>query len=189
VASLAVLQLKPWWAPMLVGPNIGWDPRTRKLRRKTRNSRKSGRQGISESLFSPQFVNPFTRALAPPFIGRRRDFFIPRIPSNLRNILSVNSYTNVFYTPWFTGLISYIYKPAISSHFKPGLLRFVFDLAPSWSLNLSFMKITAHCSYWIKTSPDPRTSQIPELRKFLIPGLRKFLIPKLRMFQPSWNRL
>jgi hypothetical protein len=43
-----------------------------------------------------------------PFIGRRRDFYIPRLPSNLRNILSVNMYTNVFYIHRFTGLISYI---------------------------------------------------------------------------------
>jgi hypothetical protein len=42
---------------------------------------------------------PFTRALAPPFIGRRRDFYIPREPSTLRNIHSVNMYTNVFYIP------------------------------------------------------------------------------------------
>jgi hypothetical protein len=39
----------------------------------------------------------FTRALAPPFIGRRRDFYIPRVPSNLSNIPSVNMYTDVFY--------------------------------------------------------------------------------------------
>jgi hypothetical protein len=32
-------------------------------------------------------LNPFTRALAPPFIGRQRDFYIPKIPSNLGNIL------------------------------------------------------------------------------------------------------
>jgi hypothetical protein len=25
-------------------------------------------------------VRPFTRALAPPFIGRRRDFYIPKVP-------------------------------------------------------------------------------------------------------------
>jgi hypothetical protein len=42
-------------------------------------------------------VNPFTRALAPPFTGRRRDFYIQKIPSNLRNIPSVNMYMNVLY--------------------------------------------------------------------------------------------
>jgi hypothetical protein len=44
-------------------------------------------------------VNPFTRALTPPFIGKRRDFYIPKIPSNLGNIPSVNMYMNVFYIP------------------------------------------------------------------------------------------
>jgi hypothetical protein len=51
-----------------------------------------------------------------PFIGRRRDFYIPKVPSNLRNIPNVNMYMNVLYIP-------YIYKPATSSHIKPGLLR------------------------------------------------------------------
>jgi hypothetical protein len=57
-----------------------------------------------------------------PFIGRRRDFYILKIPSNLRNIPSVNMYMNVFDILRFAGLISYIYKPATSSHVKRGLL-------------------------------------------------------------------
>jgi hypothetical protein len=61
-------------------------------------------------------VNPLTHALAPPFIGRRRDFYIPKVPSNLRNFPNVNIYMNVFYVP-------YIYKPATSSHIKTRLLR------------------------------------------------------------------
>jgi hypothetical protein len=61
-------------------------------------------------------VNPFTRAIMPPFIGRRRDFYISKTPSSLKNIPSVNMYMNVFY-------ISYIYKPATSSHTKPGLFE------------------------------------------------------------------
>jgi hypothetical protein len=44
-----------------------------------------------------------------PFIGRRRDFYISKMPFNLRNIPNVNSYIDVFY-------ISYMYKPATSSH-------------------------------------------------------------------------
>jgi hypothetical protein len=42
---------------------------------------------------------PLSRALMPPFIGRRRDFYIPRLPSNLENIRNVNMYMNVFHTP------------------------------------------------------------------------------------------
>jgi hypothetical protein len=61
-------------------------------------------------------VNPFTRALTPPFIRRRRDFYILTIPLISKNIPSVNTYTNVFY-------ISYIYKSATSSHAKSGLFE------------------------------------------------------------------
>jgi hypothetical protein len=61
-------------------------------------------------------VRPFTRALAPPFIGRRGDFYIPKTPSSSKNIPNVNTYMNVFF-------ISYIYKPATSSHAKPGLFE------------------------------------------------------------------
>jgi hypothetical protein len=61
-------------------------------------------------------VNPVTRALVPPFIGRRRDFYIPKVPSNPRNIPNVKTYMNVFY-------ISYIYKLATSSHAKPRLFE------------------------------------------------------------------
>jgi hypothetical protein len=32
-------------------------------------------------------------------------------------------YMNVLYIPWFAGLITYIHKPATSSHAKPGLLK------------------------------------------------------------------
>jgi hypothetical protein len=44
-------------------------------------------------------VNPFTCAITPAFIGRRRDFYIPRLPSNLKNIPNMNMYMNVFYIP------------------------------------------------------------------------------------------
>jgi hypothetical protein len=55
-------------------------------------------------------------AVPDTFIGRRRDFYIPTIPLNSKNILIVNIHTNVFY-------ISYIHKPATSSHVKPGLFE------------------------------------------------------------------
>jgi hypothetical protein len=42
-------------------------------------------------------VNHFTRALAPPFIGRQRDFYIPKMPPNLWNIPNGNVYMTVFY--------------------------------------------------------------------------------------------
>jgi hypothetical protein len=54
-------------------------------------------KNLLKNTHASKVVNPLTRALAPPFIERRRDFYIPKIPSNLRNIPSVNMYTNVFY--------------------------------------------------------------------------------------------
>jgi hypothetical protein len=56
-------------------------------------------KNLPQTALASKVVNPFTCALVPPFIGRRRDFYIPKIPSNLRNIPSVNMYKNVFYIP------------------------------------------------------------------------------------------
>jgi hypothetical protein len=98
-------------------------PNTRVMKASTQFTKDRETKNLWKLVLASKVVNSFTRALAPPFIWRRRDFYIPRIPSNLRNIPSVNMYANVFYISWFTGLISYIYKSAISSHFKPGLLR------------------------------------------------------------------
>jgi hypothetical protein len=103
---------------------------------KTRNPRKS--------VLASKVVNPFTRALVPPFIRRRRDFYIPRLPSNLKNIRSVNMYTNVFYIPWFEGIISHIYKSVTSSHFEPGLLRQYLWPCPSLTPKPSFANIANH---------------------------------------------
>jgi hypothetical protein len=58
-------------------------------RRETRNLRKP--------VLASKVVNPFTRALVPPFIRRRRDFYILKLPSNLGNIPKVNTYKNVFF--------------------------------------------------------------------------------------------
>jgi hypothetical protein len=84
-----------------------------------------------------------------PFIWRRRDFYIPRIPSNLEIIPSVDTYMNVFYIPWFVGLISYIHKHAPSSHFKPRLLR--------WRLWLGFYQILEALSPKINIHQDSRS--------------------------------
>jgi hypothetical protein len=67
-----------------------------------------------KTALASKVVISFTRALAPPFIGKRRYFYISKVPSNLRNIPNVNMYMTVFYIP-------YIYKPATSSHIKPRL--------------------------------------------------------------------
>jgi hypothetical protein len=133
--------------------NVPWEANESKTKRGQR---------IPDVLAS-KVVNPFTRALRPPFIGRRRDFYIPRSPSNLENIPSVNTYMNVFYIPWFAELISHIYKPATCTHFKLGLFEMTsltWSLADPQSLihedlrssgptnqdSLSFPKFTGPCA-------------------------------------------
>jgi hypothetical protein len=92
----------------------------------------------------PKVMNPFTCALAPPFIGRRRDFYIPKTTSNSKNIPNVNTYKNVFF-------ISYIYKPATSSHSK---LRLFGTTTLTLLLTGSWISPFA--------TPEPDFRQIPE---------------------------
>jgi hypothetical protein len=56
-------------------------------------------KNLPKTALASKVVNPFTRALAPPFTGRRMYFYILRLPSNTENIHSVNMYMNVFYIP------------------------------------------------------------------------------------------
>jgi hypothetical protein len=80
-------------------------------------------KNLLKTALASKVVNPFTRALAPLFIGRRRDFLHSENTLESRHIPSVSIYINVFYISWFAGLISYIYKPATSSHVKPDFSR------------------------------------------------------------------
>jgi hypothetical protein len=52
-----------------------------------------------KTVFTSKVVDQFTCVLVPSFIGRRRDFYIARLPPNLENIPNVNMYMNVFYIP------------------------------------------------------------------------------------------
>jgi hypothetical protein len=137
--------------------------------------KKKGTTNPWKLVFASKVVNHFTRALVPPFIGRRRDFYIPRLPSNLKNIPSVNTYMNVFYIPWFARLISYIHKPVTSSHLEPGLLRWRLWLGSSLTFEALFMKIIACRDSRTETPPDSRTSRVPGLLSFA-------------RFQSSWNK-
>jgi hypothetical protein len=113
-------------------------------------------------------VYAFTRALAPPFIGRRRDFYILTIPLNSKNIPSVNTHTNVFY-------ISYICKPATSSHVKPGLFEtttLTLLLANSWMF--SFRKSSR------TVIPELVLQHVPEFRRF-----PKFVASQVHGFESS----
>jgi hypothetical protein len=74
-------------------------PNTRITNKSTRVTKEEETKNLQKPVLVSKVVNPFTRALAPPFIGRRRDFYILRIPLNLENIPSVNTYMNVFYIP------------------------------------------------------------------------------------------
>jgi hypothetical protein len=46
----------------------------------------------SRKVCSHQVANPFICALDPPLIRRRMNFYIPKLPSNLKNIPNVNAY-------------------------------------------------------------------------------------------------
>jgi hypothetical protein len=135
-------------------------PNTRVTNKCTKVTKKEETKNLRKPVLTSKIVNPFTRALTPPFIGRRSDFDIPRIPSNLENIPSVNTYLNVFYIPWFAGLISYIYKPALVYTSNPDFWDDVFDLTSP-----KFLKLYYRWSSSIEI-PESRFSQILELRKF-----------------------
>jgi hypothetical protein len=117
----------------------------------------------------------------PPFIGRRRVFYIPTIPLNSKNIPSVNTYTNVFF-------ISYIYKPTTSSHAKPRLFEttsLTLLLASSW---ISPFRKSSHA-----VIPELVLHQTSEflifpilwLRRFMASGLHEFATSRLRGFETS----
>jgi hypothetical protein len=73
-------------------------PDTRITNRSTQVTKEEAKN-LQKPFLASKVENPFTRALTPPFIGRKRDFYILRIPSNPENIPGVNTYMNVFYIP------------------------------------------------------------------------------------------
>jgi hypothetical protein len=94
---------------------------------------------------SSKNLSPFTRALAPPFIGRRRDFYIPKTPSNSKHI----------------------YKPATSSHSKPGL----FGTTTLTLLLRRFVNFSAH-DFQSGLPIDSRISCPPKLAPLPVRGSR-----------------
>jgi hypothetical protein len=83
---------------------IGGNPRTQNYRNtgtteyKAQSTKDEETKNLQKTDLTSKVVNLFTRALGSPFIRRRRDFYISKIPSNLGNIPYVNMYMNVFYT-------------------------------------------------------------------------------------------
>jgi hypothetical protein len=90
-------------AETTVGANIGGpknrveSPNTRDRNKHMKVTKNRGTKNPRKHILTSKVVSAFTRALAPPFIGRRRDFYISKLPSNLGNIPNVNTYKNVFY--------------------------------------------------------------------------------------------
>jgi hypothetical protein len=87
---------------VLAGPKTAWSPRTQELRSRTTNKSTRVAKGeetknLRKPVHASKVVNPFTVPSRPPFVGRRRDFYILRLLSNLINIPNVNTYKNVFY--------------------------------------------------------------------------------------------
>jgi hypothetical protein len=158
-------------------------PNTRFPNEHKKACKSEGTRFPRKSVSTSNVVNPFTRALKPPFIGRRKDFYIPRLSSNLKNILSVNMYKNVFYTPWFAKLISHIYKSATSSHLEPGLLRLHLWLSLSSTFDSSFAIVVNHQDLWIELlHSQPKWGSLISL-KFPSPQF-----PELAKFLLSWNK-
>jgi hypothetical protein len=128
-----------WGWENRMGPRTQVERFTKKLAKVLRSAETGN---LWKFVFASKVKNPFTRALEPHFIGRQRDFYIPKLPPNLENSLHVNTYKNVIYTSWFADLISHIYKSAICSHFEPGLLMPRFGLGLPLTFASPFTKAT-----------------------------------------------
>jgi hypothetical protein len=159
------------------GQKKQWEsPNTRSMKFNVQFTKDRETKNLQKSALASKVVNPFTRAHAPPFIGRRMDFYIPTIPSNLGNIPNVNMHTNVFYIPWFTGLISYIYKLGTSSHLKPGL-----SIWHLWLCSFLIPRISFSRRSPLAPATESDLHQLPELRRSLIIAGSRFQI-----FATSW---
>jgi hypothetical protein len=76
-------------------PNT-WESTVSMFRRRD-NTRGDWESPIDCSSFQSCW-SPYTCPHAPPFIGRRRDFYIPTIPLNSKNIPNVNTHTQMSFT-------------------------------------------------------------------------------------------
>jgi hypothetical protein len=56
-------------------------------------------RNLRKPKLASKVVNPFTRALEPPFYRETKGLLHSEVPSNLGNIPSVNMYMNVFHIP------------------------------------------------------------------------------------------
>jgi hypothetical protein len=164
-----------YWS-LLGCPKIQMNPRTlveEKSKRFSTQMTQEETKNLLKTAQTSKVVNVFTRALVPPFTWRRRDFYIPKTPSDPRNIPNVNMYMNVFY-------ISHIYKPATSSHIKPGL----FETATlTWPPTDSWISPFRKSPYAVTSELE--LQQIPELRRFPISWFRRLMTSGLHRFTTS----
>jgi hypothetical protein len=92
----------------------------------------------------------------------------------------VNTYKNVFFIP-------HIYKPAPSSHSKPGLFgttTLTLLLTGSWipPFAISELELRQIPELAVLRGSWLRRLEIPDFRVFTTPRLRRFKIPENRMF-------
>jgi hypothetical protein len=158
---------------VLGGLKIGWCPRIRDSEANAERSRREGRQEIPESLNSPQKSWTLYTCPRAPFYKDTKGLLHSKITPNLKNITSVNMYTNVFFIPWFAGLISYILQ--VCHQFTLQTRTFwgdVFDFAFPWPPKLHSWKSSL--------------IEIPELRLLKTPELGLLKTPEIRGFLVSW---
>jgi hypothetical protein len=114
-----------------------------------------------------------------PFYRETKGLLHSDTTLNSKNIPSVNTYTNVFY-------ISYIYKPATSSHAKLRLFETTsLTLLLAWFVSLPVQEIFMYRDSQTRPPADSRISQIPD---FMISQVHGFGSSRVRDFEASQVR-
>jgi hypothetical protein len=131
--------------------------------RVTTEARKSRRKRRQKNLWKPvltsKVVNPFTRALAPPFIGRRRDFLNPENTLGFREYSWCEHVHECLLHPVICGADFIHFNPATSSHSKTGLLK--------WRLWLGFSQVPEN--HYSKRFSNWGSPRFPNLVGFRFP--------------------
>jgi hypothetical protein len=167
-----------------VSENLDDTPRTRERResRHVQFNYADDAKGDKESpkdCSSLKSCESFYTCPRAPFYRETKGLYIPKTPSNLKNIPSVNMYMNVFY-------ISYIYKPATSSHTKPGLFEMTsltLLLTNSWIFPFRKSSCAVTSELNLQQIPEFRRPPISWSCRFMTSGLHEFATSKLRRFE------
>jgi hypothetical protein len=108
---------------MLGGPKGRIESPNTRFSNKNHKSCERETKNLRKLVLASKVVNPFTRALAPPFIERRRDFLHPENTLKFREYSKCEHVHERLIHPVICGADSYIYKPATISHVKPRLFE------------------------------------------------------------------